>query len=1836
MKKLLYISFLIAGIQTVTMAQKISNKGTDFWAAFGHHLQMEVVAWFPSDSPRLVFDFSAEQAAKVVVTIDGTTYREEYNVPANSVLTSKKMPLGPNREPGTIHDPMLYTRTSNWPGGTNSEGIFKNKGIHIQSDVPITVFKRMYFSASSAATMLFPTESWGYHYQCLTSNQSFVGVGGGPNPGAFSYFYIISKQNNTKVRINPSVPNRSGKLANVPFDIILNKGEVYQFLAGQSGASAMHDVNGTTITSVSNSDGVCLPFATFVGSSATAIACTGQNANTFSLEHTFQQVFPQQAWGKRYFTVPTSVDADAFTNNFNTFRVMVKDPATVVKRNGVALTGLTRSFYEFRSNTADVIEADQPVQVAQILPSQAACNFVGRVDPDYMVLSPAEQAIKQARFMRSGLQNVDCNYLTVILPTPGLSSLKIDGQLNNHTRTYPHPSYPGFTVVIRRWDVRSNTDPRPPQQCSIESDSAFNAFTYGLGQAESYMYIAGTYINNLNGYPFIKNQYNTSDTANFVTCAKTPVELSVWLRYKPTKILWQLSKLADTISPAADVTINAPVFEETTTINNLPYYRYRLSGTYQFNRPGIFTIPVFATEPTVEQCDQTEQIPYQIEVLDTLQTDFSLLYQSCKTTETVQFEGRSKFFDSSLVKRWEWSFGNDANPSGAIGQNVSATFNAGTYNARLIAVDHIGCVADTTSSLTISDKPATPAFSFTAPNCIFSAVVFSETNPQGGVKSWFWDFGNGDTLTDFTNGYTIQHIYPKSGTYTVKHVAKFGDNCISDTATQTITIFANPALGITYPQGCLPGDGVLSFTSTVTTPENQDVLVYLWNFGDPNADVSNPNISQVANPSHKYDGGNYNVSLRVVTANGCLTDSVWSISLFAKPQIQYGPVLLPVCLNTPSPVSVASATVTNGVTGKGFYRGPGTDSSGNFNAAVAGVGNQAIRYLFTTEKGCTDSASATIWVHAVPVAAFTATETACLNQAITFTNQSTIDQSVDAGAQISTWTWNFGDGSPDSVVNNGQPFNRLFSSAGAYSVTLTAKTADGCNSNTVSKTITVNPVPLASFSLPTGVCMPGGSALFTNASVLAGQGQMVYEWNFGDGGTSTQVNPTHVYTSVNAFTVTLKASSALGCTDDTTIVLPVTTFVNKPIAGFDISITRPCVGTIVNFTDKSTSSGNISTWGWIFGDATTSTQQNPSKTLSSHGNFTAGLVVTDNSGCVSDTVYKSLLSYANPVVAMSYPVGCLPENGEVQFTSSVSTPDNQAVQSYLWNFGDPNAGGSNPNTSTQANPTHRYVAGNYAVGLKVTTVNGCTTDSVWNISLFPRPEIQYGPILTPVCLNTPAPVSVATARVTNGALGTGIYTGKGTGSQGNFDPNVAGVGNHTIWYVFTTQNGCRDSAAATIWVHAVPNALFDAPASICLNETATFTNQSTINTSVDANASIATWTWNFDDGSGNVVKTDGLSFTRNFAAAKAYNVTLITTSADGCTGNTFSKTLNVNAIPVADFSIPSGICMPGGQATFTNRSTVGGQATLTYQWNFGDGSTSTQVSPSHIYTNVQPYNVSLTATSSFGCRADTSILLPAAAFVQRPVPAFDMSTDKACEGTAVSFTDRSTSGSGITGWNWSFGDGTTSTQQNPSKTFTRFGTYTVSLQVTDQNGCAALPLSISKSVQININPKIDAGPDLAGEENSTVILKATAANASELVFSWQPAGLLNNPDILQPSYIVKADQVFILTATDKDGICSATDEMKVTVLRGITAPNAFSPNGDGINDVWFIRNLTDYPDASVKIFDRYGRQVFVSKGYSTPWDGKLNGTPVPAGTYYYIIHVKQGENPITGSVTLLR
>jgi gliding motility-associated-like protein len=164
---------------------------------------------------------------------------------------------------------------------------------------------------------------------------------------------------------------------------------------------------------------------------------------------------------------------------------------------------------------------------------------------------------------------------------------------------------------------------------------------------------------------------------------------------------------------------------------------------------------------------------------------------------------------------------------------------------------------------------------------------------------------------------------------------------------------------------------------------------------------------------------------------------------------------------------------------------------------------------------------------------------------------------------------------------------------------------------------------------------------------------------------------------------------------------------------------------------------------------------------------------------------------------------------------------------------------------------------------------------------------------------------------------------------------------------------------------------------------------------------------------------------------------------------------------------------------------------------------------------------------------------------------------------------------------------------------------------------------------------VNAGPDKVVLEGGEIRLAATASG-NNLRFLWTPAQFLNGPTTLNPLVVSpNSDMTYRLTVTGLGG-CVSTDDVFVKLLKAPVIPNTFTPNEDGINDFWIIQYIESYPNARVQIFNRYGQQVFESRGYDKPWDGNYKGKPLPFGTYYYVIEPGSGRKPYTGYVTIVK
>jgi gliding motility-associated-like protein len=263
----------------------------------------------------------------------------------------------------------------------------------------------------------------------------------------------------------------------------------------------------------------------------------------------------------------------------------------------------------------------------------------------------------------------------------------------------------------------------------------------------------------------------------------------------------------------------------------------------------------------------------------------------------------------------------------------------------------------------------------------------------------------------------------------------------------------------------------------------------------------------------------------------------------------------------------------------------------------------------------------------------------------------------------------------------------------------------------------------------------------------------------------------------------------------------------------------------------------------------------------------------------------------------------------------------------------------------------------------------------------------------------------------------------------------------------------------------------------------------------------------------------------------------------------------------------------------------------------------------------------------WGLYHDTTVVLNCDFYNFKPSFSF---SDTLCANKAVSFRDTSSASQ----WKWHFGDGDSSLLRNPVHTYRQPGNYTVSLYVISAKGC----FSDTAYATITINSvAVDAGPDveiLLGQQTRL----QPVITGSDSLYNWQPPSYLDNPQIKNPVSTPADNITYTLTVTGK-GKCTASDSVSIKVNKEILLPripNIFTPNGDGVNDTWIIQHLDKYTACKVSIFNRYGQKVFESTGYTTPWNGTMNGQPLPFGTYYYVIEPGGLLKPFTGYVTIIK
>lgn len=955
------------------------------------------------------------------------------------------------------------------------------------------------------------------------------------------------------------------------------------------------------------------------------------------------------------------------------------------------------------------------------------------------------------------------------------------------------------------------------------------------------------------------------------------------------------------------------------------------------------------------------------------------------TTVSVCANDTTTFSSTSLGNptTYVWNFG-DATTDNTNNPAPDHVYtNGGSYNVTLTAGYATGCTNSITIPVTAYPRTV-PSFTSNVP-CLGAPTNFSDATTNS-PTSWSWNFGDNSPLSSSQNP---SHTYANAGSYPVTLITQNSFGC-TDSVLTNVTVYA-------LPVAAFAADTVCQGAASSFVDNSTSAAAWNWNFGD-----ASPNAS-AQSPTHVYAAqGTYTVTLVVTNASGC-TDTI-SHAIIVRPNPVAAFTASTACHTYPTQYTDNSTTAVGW--SWDFGDGSPLNTTQSPSNTYANPGSYTTTLIVSNIFGCTDTTAQAVTVLPQPQAGFTST-TVCAQQAVAFTDTTT-------GAP-NTWTWDFGDGSP---VDPNQDPSHVYTIGGTYTITLIAGNNAGCI-DTLSQTITVNTVPVPSFSA-SAVCL-GNVTNFTDLSTDPTPITNWY-WDFGDGNNSFASNPNYIYITPGTYTVTLVVTNASGC--DSTFTAPVTV-TGIPVAEF--SYDTVCVGSQTTFTDLST--GSPSAWTWDFGDSNTSTNGPvTTHTYAAAGSYLASLIVSGGAGCTDQVFHVVTVSNTVQAAMTVNPSVC--ENAPLAFNDNSTATT--AVTNWSWDFGD-----GSP-VDTLQNTSHTYTtAGTYTVTLTVGVASGCSSVTTQTITVNPLPVASFS--ANPACASQPTSFSdLSTGTPTSWQWDFGDAN---TASTQNPVHQYAASGTYTAELIVTTAAGCSDTMTKPVVVYPQPVAAFSTNI-VCFGDSTQFTDQSTT-----INGNIVSWNWNFNDGNTST-QSDPL---HAFAMVNdSFDVSLIVTNTDGCS-DTITQLVTTYPLPVMNFGPLSASGCEDYTATFNDNSTVSGGNIVNWFWDFGDGNLGFTQNPVHTYTDSGSYVVSLAVTSSYGCTFIDTLNYPVIVY-PKPVADFTPSPVSTSILTPnIDFTDAS---QGAMYWQWDFGDFGSSNLQNPSHLYADTGQYNVTQIVVNQYGCS--------------------------------------------------------------------------------------------------------------------------------------------------------------------------------------
>lgn len=892
------------------------------------------------------------------------------------------------------------------------------------------------------------------------------------------------------------------------------------------------------------------------------------------------------------------------------------------------------------------------------------------------------------------------------------------------------------------------------------------------------------------------------------------------------------------------------------------------------------------------------------------------------------------------------------------------------------------------------------------------------SSSAGSIVSWSWDLG-GVSSSSQNPG----RIFGTPGKYTIcLTVTDSGGNSDTECKQDFITVYNLPVPDFEAlpQQGCSPLEVVFEDKSISL---DGNITQWVWGLGGSAGVVIDDGTAPEIKSTYTVSD-DYTITLTLKDDNGC-SNTITKNNFI---HVENDPV---VSISTDQTFACAAPLVVtfsnlSDIQDMEFFWDFGNNTWYDGVTPPPIVYNQQGGYTVTvignnTVTGCSDTLVLTDYINVgYPISFSYTPENGCEDLLVSFT-----DDSVDPADSL---VWNFGDGNTSTLSNP----THTYADSGCYTVKLIRYVA-GC----VSQSITQNCIEV--FSLPEvdySNNKPLGCSVPHTVKFISDSPDAVsWEWNFGDGNTSTAKNPVHTYTSLGFFDVTLTVTNANGCknTISTDQIGIQELQANIPAGQF-----QGCTPLDVQLNDNSSSIAPITSWEWeVYGYYSTPptvyytlSDQNPFFTLVDTGLYSVSLIVTNEIGCADTSVFDQVIAIGTPP---DVDFDADPREDCVETEISFFDQGSPYANSFLWSFGD---GG----TSDFRNPVHEYGSvGTFDVTLTAWH-HGC-------VNFLTKTEfIQINPPKASfnILRNCETPYDIQLQDNSEGADSVhwdfgvpGIDTDQSTDWNPFYTYATTGV--YTITQeVFNFTYDCSDDETYTIIVT-------DPLADFSLS---TLSGCEPLTVTIEDNSLFAMqYSWSAPGG----------AISDPYAAEPAidYNtpgiytdIELIITDVNGCQDTLLrTDSIYVNGInPGFNYS-PTGGCQPLTVDVIDNSTTVFGSINA-WSWDFGGLGSSNDQNPTFNFGEIGNFPITLSVSNDWGCNEVYTI--NNAVEVTYPHPDFSANT-YSCTDYGVSFINHSI-GTSMT-YLWDFGDGNTSTQNAPFHQYASEGTYSVCLTATDKYGC---------------------------------------------------------------------------------------------------------------------------------------------------------------------------------------